>query len=278
MKTNSEVSIVLDSISPDNHRLTTFQLRYWRPIHSEFMTHRTFSRNAGSSRARPTRQQIADIRSECWGPLHWGKNKPGMQATEELEGFDLARARMWWEWAAEEACTAAEQMLKVDVHKQVVNRILEPFNFIDAVVTATEWANFFKLRSHPDAQPEIKELSDKMLAAMNTSTPNLLKPSEWHLPYIKQEEAMKYDLDILKRMSVARCARVSYRSFDGTVDLKKDLDLFSRLLEDNHHSPFEHQATPDYILIHKGFVEPKWANPKLHGNFVGWRQYRKLLE
>ena len=81
----AEVEIVADSISSHNKRITTFKLRYWRGIHAEFMTHRVFSRNAGSSRARPSQAIIDQVRNDPWGPLEWGVNKPGMQAEEEVE-------------------------------------------------------------------------------------------------------------------------------------------------------------------------------------------------
>ena len=43
-------TVIADSISPVGKRITTLELVYPRYIHSEFMTHRMFSRNASSSR------------------------------------------------------------------------------------------------------------------------------------------------------------------------------------------------------------------------------------
>ena len=52
--------IVGDSISDmvDNKRIITYVLEYPRFIHSEFMTHRLFSRNAASSRVIPVKKVI----------------------------------------------------------------------------------------------------------------------------------------------------------------------------------------------------------------------------
>ena len=43
--------------------LWTFELTYPRYIHSEFMTHRVFSRNASSSRAIPVKRMIEQVRN-----------------------------------------------------------------------------------------------------------------------------------------------------------------------------------------------------------------------
>ena len=105
---------------------------------------------------------------------------------------------------------------EVGYHKQIVNRLTEPFQFIKVVVTATEWDNFFKLRLHEDAQPEIHELARCMLEAMEKSEPTYLEEDEWHLPYILDGERIQVPLEAQKRASVGRCARVSYQNHDNT--------------------------------------------------------------
>lgn len=305
----AEVQIIADSVSPDDIRLTTFQLRYWRPIHSELMTHRVFSRNAGSSRARPSKAIIEQVRRDPWGPLHWGANQPGMQAHNELDEQAVSQSKANWHIAAKNAAEAAEAMLEINVHKQVVNRLLEPFTYIDVVLTATDFANWFALRDHPDAQPEIQDLARRMKQVMDGSVPALLQPGEWHLPYIEDEDwevahvflkqgritrdepPHEEKLELLKRISVASCARVSYKAFDGSRSpFEKDLALCEQLLvsEPLHASPAEHQATPDTKseCDHTHYTESdhsremscgKWDNQHLHGNLRGWIQYRKTL-
>ena len=92
----AEVKIICDSISPQDIRLTTFQLRYWRPIHSELMTHRVFSRNAGSSRARPSAAIIEQVKKDPWGPLEWGANQSGMQSAGPVDEHTQLLSQKAW--------------------------------------------------------------------------------------------------------------------------------------------------------------------------------------
>lgn len=294
--------VIADSISPEGIRITTFHNRYWRPIHSEFMTHRLFSRNAGSSRARPSAAIIKQVRDNPWGPIHWGANQPGMQADIELTDLELQMAKREWQIAAELAANSALHMTDLGVHKQIVNRLLEPFTYIDVLVTSTDYANWFALRDHKDAQPEIQEVARLMRTAMNASTPQVLIPGQWHLPYIDDrtwDEVRAFAMTsrwnsvaefndachiLAIKVSVARCARVSYKAFDGSdSSIEKDLDLYDKLLagEPLHASPAEHQATPDALvqvaLGYGNISDPVYDFPHQHGNFRGWRQYRKML-
>lgn len=254
-----EATIIKDSISEAGNRLTTFQLCYPRFIHGELMTHRVFSRNAMSSRAIPVAKMIQQVREAPAMPVHWGANQPGMQASEQV---DQVYAEELWRDAAEGAADMAERMAALGLHKQVANRILEPFQWMRTIVTSTEWDNFYELRAHPDAQPEFQNLAEMMLVEHETSMPQLLLPGQWHLPYVDEEDS-PHDL---RKISAARCARVSYLLHDGTKpDAAKDLALFDRLAAGVpiHASPLEHQGTP-------GDTDT--------GNFVGWTQFRKLWE
>lgn len=292
--------IIADSISESGVRITTMQLTYPRFIHAEVMTHRVFSRNASSSRAIPVAKMLEMVRNEPAMPIHWGKNQAGMQANEQLTGADLEQAKQLWLLAAENAANIARMMNAIGLHKQVANRILEPFQHIHVVLTATEWENFFELRNHKDAQPEIRELAIQMLDAMSHSEAKYLHEGEWHLPYVTYDDmkaieihlaggkggmnvwcgSMKWDL--AKKVSAARCCRVSYLNHDGTTSsIEADLKLCDRLAGSVpiHASPFEHQATPDMFNKEAKFGGcDHWSVPHLHGNFVGWIQYRKEIE
>lgn len=281
-------TIVADSVSPQGHRLTTFQLRYPRFIHAEVMTHRVFSRNASSSRAIPVAKMIEDLRRDPAMPTFWGSNKPGMQAGEELTGTDFEDVRIQWLLGMNDAIFRAEILIKLGLHKQIANRVLEPWAHINVVVTATSFENFYALRRHPDAQPEIKVLADAMWQAQQESLPQLLHPGEWHLPFITEDDrreayngpSQSYSWETLKRISVARCARVSYLTHDGRqTTWDEDTALFDRLVGTMplHASPAEHQATPD--IIEREFVGGgyEWSHDYEHGNFTGWRQFRKML-
>jgi len=260
--------VLLDNISPAGVRLTTMEVRYPRFIHSELMTHRVLSRNAASSRAIPIRKMIDAVRSEPAMPLWWGRNQSGMQAREHLDPASQALAEAEWRRALDDALAHAERLAASDInlHKQLVNRILEPFAWITVIVTATQWTNFFTQRTHEDAQPELKHIADLMLAAYRESEPTPLQLGEWHTPLILPEEEALLPLDERLKISVARSARVSYLSHDGVRDYAKDLELYERLAgggSNGHWSPFEHVATP--------LADPDaWS-----GNFRGWEQFRK---
>ena len=280
-----EAKIIADSITEDGNRLTTMQLMYPRFIHSEFMTHRVFSRNASSSRAIPIAKMIQSVRDNPAMPIHWGKNQPGMQARKEIDFPTLAQDI--WKYASELAVDRAYELKDLDIHKQIVNRLLEPFQYIKVIVTATEWDNFFKLRCHEDAQPEMYELARVMKEAMEESTPKLLKHGEWHLPYVDFPGPRGKELSLEKaiKCSVARCARVSYLNHDNSnPNIEKDIALADKLLEAGHMSPFEHQATPmdfakdTYALAwEKGVTHKDRKDNFWSGNFRGFLQYRQLL-
>lgn len=268
--------IIADSISPDGIRLTTMQLRYPRFIHAEFMTHRTFSRNASSSRAIPVKKMIEDLRRDPAMPVYWGSNKPGMQAGSELPREQMDSCARDWLRAMESAINYTQDMVERDLHKQIANRVLEPWAHINVVVTATDWDNFFALRRHPDAQPEIKTLADAMWDAVQESTPIQTLPGQWHLPYVDERELLS--LSVSQKVSVARCARVSYLTHDGRqTTVEEDLALYERLVGSfpMHASPAEHQATPDRFVDNG--AAGCWQSPNEHGNFRGWVQYRKTL-
>lgn len=254
-------------------RLTTIQLRYPRLVHSELMTHRVFSRNASSSRAIPVAKMIEQVRTDPAAPYVWTTNKPGMQGDVVTDPELIAKYDQMWIEAANQAADNAEVLMGEGLHKQVVNRILEPFQWISVIVTATEWANWFELRNHKDADPTIKRLAEVMLAAMEESEPKHLIAGEWHLPYVSKEEKSALPIATLVKISAARCARVSYLTHDGAFpDVDKDIALYERLVGSRplHASPIEHQAR--VINLNNDEIG-------LNGNFSPlWVQHRKLLE
>jgi thymidylate synthase ThyX len=276
-----EAKIICDSIAPSAVRLTTFVLTYPRFIHSEFMTHRVFSRNASSSRAIPVKKSIQMVIDNPVIPLAFTKNKAGMQGGVALTGDQEAAATAAWLEARDKAVEMAQKLADLEVHKQYANRILEPFSHITVVCTATDWANFFALRCHEMAQPEIHALADLMYREYTSSNPEDLAEGEWHLPFVTPENAkiaieeylVKYPsaefIDFAGRMSVARCARVSYLNHEGnTPSLEEDLKLYDRLVGSApiHASPAEHQA----MAVGDANVRS--------GNFHGWIQFRKTLQ
>lgn len=275
-----EAKIVADSTSKAGSRITTFVLTYPRFIHAEFMTHRVFSRNASSSRAIPVEKQIQEVIDSPAIPLIFRKNQKGMQAGEPLE--DQFAALALWLQGRNLAVCVAQDMVKMGIHKQYANRILEPYAHITVICTATNYDNFFALRVHPDAQPEICELATQMLNAYKVNLSKKVEDGYWHLPLLTTEDIREccrsYDVECLKdsdlalqlaiKRSVAKCARVSYKNHDGSkTTAQQDLDLYNRLLGSFpiHASPAEHQA----MSLPQKDVQS--------GNLKGWMQFRQTL-
>jgi hypothetical protein len=202
-----KAKIILDSINPHNGiRLVTSELTYPRFIHAEFMTHRMFSRNAASSRAIPSKKMIGMVEESPAMPVYWGKNKRGMSAKEELVEPHLTMAKNHWLGARSVMVGYAKDLcFNMKLHKQITNRILEPWKYITVICTATNHSNFFALRDHEDAQPEIAHLARLWKVAQDESEP---VERIWHIPYIQDDE-QDLDLELRRKIGVARCARVS---------------------------------------------------------------------
>lgn len=287
------VRIVADSVDPADVRLTTFLVTYQRFIHSELMTHRDFSRNSASSRAIPARKLQQMVETDPAMPIFWGLERKGMQADEELPEDARSYAKALWLEARDKMLTVARRLSELGtvdpeweglgLHKQLVNRLIEPWMKITVLITATRFDNFFHLRCHRAAMPEIQRLAVLMREAREKSSPVQMWNDDWHLPFIQPEDERSPVAGVLGmprghedrdhplvRVSVGRCARLSYLTHDGVRSLDEDLALATRLehadqpTEPGHWSPFEHQAV---VLTH----------PSRPSNFHGlWIQNRKL--
>ena len=275
-----KAEIIEDNLCTDTgERLTSFVVTYPRFVHAELMTHRMFSRNSSSSRAIPNSKMIASIEKDPVIPVWWGKNQRGMQAVEEItKTFEAETA---WIEARDMMLGYSRRLTKLGMHKQIANRLLEPWMFITVIVTATEFDNFFVLRTdcdpEPDkasilsdrgfnpefpAQPEIQKIARMMWELYIKEEVTPVEVGYWHLPFVTKEERDTLSLDTRQKLSVARCARVSYLNHDGTQDLESDKRLYIMLLSDGHWSPFEHIAQAQ-------------ETDKRFGNLFGWKQYRK---
>lgn len=296
-------TIIKDSISRGS-RFTTFELEYPRFIHSEIMTHCMLEKNAASSRAIPVESMIKTIEDKPAAPISWGANNPGMQSNSVLDESKRNAAQALWRLAARRAISYARRLADKDhinAHKQIVNRITEPFQVMKTVMSGTEWANFFWLRNHPDAQPEFQELARVMWDCMQESKPQELQPGEWHLPYVEyingvySVNGIEYDLDQARKISASCCAQVSYRKLNDTIEqAEKVFGMLNLGSEDvpSHASPICHQGTPvqnthvvGRIMNIPGLPDT-WEPGITHtrrdgslwsGKLRGWVQYRQLI-
>lgn len=287
-----EVKIIEDSRAANTGtRLTTLQLTYPRFLLPELNTHRILAKSSSSSRAVPFSKLKEQVLNNPAKPVYWGSNKPGMQAGHEI--VDTTTAMTCWKNAAIAAVNHAVQLHEMGLHKQIVNRLIEPFLLVDTVITGTEWDNFFHLRRHKDAQPEIQALAHAMYDTIHTSTPVILGPGLWHLPYVTYKERASLNLDEQQKCSVARCARVSYLNHDQSeCTVSKDIELFNLLMtrpfnngkgitltadDPVHASPACHQGTPIGSYEDKGITHYDTNNNAWSECFKDWIQLRKTL-
>lgn len=295
-----QVEVILASSGRNSApTIYTIRMRYPRIIHGEIMTHRLFSRNARSSRAVPVRTMLLETTTIPFIPWHWGANQKGMQATQECDETVLIpdwddidfhgkphlhphEREQAWLSARDAAVVHATAFMDAGYHKQNVNRLLEPFSWIDTLITSTDWDNFLWLRDHKGAEPHLQDLARLVKAAIEAAEIQELDAGQWHLPYITNADrreayngpSQQISWNWLCRISAARCARISYAPFDGDASYEKELERYESLVESDrvHASPTEHQAQVDRRI---GGDFEKWG---LSGNLApGWIQARKLI-
>jgi thymidylate synthase ThyX len=316
-KNGIKATILAHSISQFGKEMITWEAEYPRLILAELNTHRQKSRNSFSSRAVPFLKMLDQLNGE---PVRFGANQAGMQDKGEdhdaLVWLDILNTengltetkpftpKQAWKLAKESAIKFAQAFYEAGYHKQVYNRLMETWQMQKTVLSATEVDNFFWLRDDDAADPTIRELARVMREAKEASTPEVLQPGDWHLPYVdsvrmedgRQEfylvvpnDTLTLTLDQAIKVSCARCAAVSYRN-EG-YDLAKSLEVYDRLVgsERKHASAFEHQASPmkiSHAVLGADHFPTHWEMGISHmdrdgafwsGNLCGWIQYRKLI-
>lgn len=258
--------ILADSVNTHCSRLTTMEVTYPLCVHAEHLRHRVFSLNVASARAIPVAKTIEKIKYDTFLPVYWGKNKAGMSASEEIPLDNQEVAQQLILKHRDATVALMEKLVALGVHKQTVNRYAAPFQYVQVIVSGTEWDNFFNLRCHPDAQPEIRKIAEMMRTLYETNIPALLSPGQWHMPMLSDKLdllAAGYSLNDCRMIAAGRCARISYETHHGSRDPAADIKLFHSLMSDKHYSPAEHIAE---CADSNDFVR----------NFRGWRQLRTL--
>lgn len=305
-----EAKILADSKSVRGERITTFLLTFPRIILAEFNTHRAFSRNSASSRAIPFAKMVESVETNPFIPIAWQKSHKGMQGIEYMNESASKVLEEEWLQARDCAISKASNLSAWNTTKQLCNRLLEPFMWHTVICTATDYQNFFNLRCpeylvswYPSDRPEaleptqaifkskkdaiartegecdnwteedwrecnisqaeihIQALAEAMWDAMNESIPKVLGIGEWHIPFGEDPQ-----------VATAKCARVSYTTVGSTSNSSHtaDIELYNRLLESGHMSPFEHCAQ---VMSETDYYERPWSR-----NFKGFMQYREMVE
>lgn len=270
-----KAKIIADSIGEHGARITTFELYIPRFLLAELNTHRVITKNAASSRAIPVNRRIEMVMVDPYIPDQFGKNRPGMQSTEVLDADTSEQARALWLAGRDEMVRIAKTLADIEVHKQFANRILEPWAHVAVCVTATEWDNFWWLRASKDAQPEFEALARLMRELYTASSP---VRTIHHLPYVDDEtRSSGLPITDLYQISAARCARVSYQTFDGRKStIADDRELCQKLLSSGHLSPFDQPAMADHIELSDSGA--RWSDPDAHRQYWGWIPYRVDIE
>lgn len=272
-------TIIADSITDGGCRLTTWELTYPRKIHSEFLTHGMLRRNSASSRAIPAKTLRERVLAAPVIPVHWGQNQKGMQADAEVA--DTATAEKWWRDSLAVAAQSHRRGEELGLHKQIINRVIEPWMPITIIMSATDIANFFHQRNHKDAEPNMRVLARLMHELYHEYMPTYIAPGGWHIPFVDTSDIeVATSTEELLKISVGRCARVSYLTHNGVRDKVEDIALHDRLartasegIDPMHASPFEHQAQALHPRRYANAIQPVRIGP-----FEGWKQYRKMFE
>lgn len=272
------VKLLAHSINLSGHDITSWELEYNKSIHAELMTHRQFSRNAGSSRAIPFAKALSSVEQNPALPIVWGGHKPGMSPGEPLTGGDLLLSQNCDEQARMDCTFHAKMADDYGLHKSITNRWIDPWSHIKVLVTTTQLNNFFKLRCHPAAEPIFQCLAFGILQKYVQSVPRRLKEGEWHMPY---HDFMPSGLTVKDQLKIAtaRACWVSYNSPDKTdFDLDAAFARHDSCISMGHWSPLEHCAMAFNANTVSSSAYP-WSNfdDPFNDFRSGWKQYRKCF-
>lgn len=232
----------------------TFLVRFPKILLAELNTHRMLVRNCGSSRAIPTKTFIKNIAKDPYIPMFTALRAGMTGAKLDKDDWRLKAANMLWATSRFCSVTVSKVYHKLGIHKQNANRVLEPYTYVDLVLSGTEWDNLLHLRCAEDAQPDFKVIADKIKQLIQTDNPSLLRPGEWHIPFMDDFYQL-LSLDDNIKVAIARIARVSYMRHGSTdIELQKDIKLATDLVGSGHLSPLEHVAmcVPSHLQMTQG--------------------------
>jgi len=256
--------------------ITTFEYEAPKCILAQLNMHNMLVKNAQSSRAVPVKKVLEQILNNPVTPVHWGSNKAGMVAGEEIDvpvTFEDLDGHLHshdrddaWEYTAHTVASLQGAWEEAGYHKQIVNRIGEAFTMVKGVITGTEIDNFFHLRYHPHADPYIYELAKCMWEAYELAETEVLYEGEWHTPYVEHNRLLKdgslsygyseynehnnvpswtpISLEQALKASSAACGQVSYRKLDLSGETVER--VWNNLMGGDiiHASVTGHQASP----------------------------------
>lgn len=267
-----EVEIIEHTRTEASAELITVASRHPRMIHADSMTYRGMSRNASSSRAIPTKRMNRFIAADPVRLVYYGQERPGMVATEQIPPERIARAKSLIDTHRDQSLKLVNDLADLGLHKQAANRYAEPHAWINVLWTGNleTWLNVFaqRITGYGDwkAQPEYVWECVKIARLIRKSEPRCIDVGQWHVPFVSDLERDQFSPELFLRLSVARSCRISLKTFDDKVaSVEDDLATYTKLLTNDHWSPFEHQGQ---ALAYKD---------DRSGNFRGYRQLRQML-
>lgn len=297
--------------------VATFLLTIPRVMLPELTRHRNFSFSVESSRAKSIEKVIEDIVKNKYYP-DWTINKKGMSGDKLSDINQRKRANEKVDFLANTIINVVELSLKdeLGIHKQNANRYLEPFQYIDVIVTGslTDWLAFLELR-HPQgdlinkcedsephginysfpAQSEIQNIAIKVWNILKDAEPNYLEPGEYHLPYRLENDERVYTIEEQLSYASSKCATISFGNHSEDNKTKANLDntnrLYKRLINHKHWSPLEHclRVPTKEEVMSKAFdsitvIDENGIAKRKLGKYVSnisnhyWIQHRKEVE
>lgn len=311
-----QLLVIEDSVAPtagDENRLTTFAVTFPRAILAEANTHRVWSRNSASSRARSVRATVQAVMDNPYVPVYT-RNQKGMAGSWGTQAQQDEATRLWLKGRDRAVVTVLELILGekhtkhlsesnvhdvyldlidayselynsdddsdvLSTHKQYFNRVMEPYQWHEAVVTSSYWQNFINLRNHVDADPAIHgpaALIDRYLT-------DYAPVERWaHLPFIADADrpTLGDSWDTLKPVflrSSGEAAQISYHDKSSAAKTTATAKLGDRLLDAGHYSPFEHSA-----IVAAEYVDLCARTPELPTNVTSnfdesWIQFRPMI-
>lgn len=248
--TDSEVKVSLITMTRNaysNKVITTLLCEYPRYIHSEIMTHRQLSRNSGSSRATPFNIYCERIIKDPAFFAELGINRSGMNADSVLNKENAeAFKHEYMQLMHHTVDTAMSWSAKYNLHKQIINRVLEPYVRTSTVITATEWDNFLYTRAiAKGVEPVMHLLANCIKQAVEYANENA-KDGVAHLPFVTDDELNTRSLKDCVKHAVSRSARCTILSnvTKKLSTIEEDEKLYNWLsnADPMHASPFEHIA------------------------------------
>ena len=216
----------------------------------------------------------------------------------EFENFFNLRCPSY-EWEYEEGTIKAkskEEFLNMFLKRYPTNGekdLIDELGLVDEdlqPINTTAWLNINK----GQADIHMMFLAEAIYDAIKESTPTKLKDGEWHLPFSNEIDLGKVAslsvnkdlsiLELIQRISISRCARLSYQTLgdNPVIDYEKDLALYESLSTSGHWSPFEHVAKAmtddEYHSWCKGKIKVDTIEEAITIDNLGWcRNFRGFI-